>query len=111
MNKAETLRNRVYSSLENNKKIYEFFIVLQSSFYKSYLYGHHFVDFIELFLKIYVLLQSDILFGKYHVFLGFATTLVFTKFSIFVISPNEYIRPYRTSKYLESGFYKLQNGI
>ncbi len=31
-----TLRIREYFRLENNKKIYEFFIVLQSGFYKSH---------------------------------------------------------------------------
>ena len=95
----------MYFSLENNKKIYEFFIVLQSGFYKSHWYGYHFVDLFELILKICVLLQSDVLFGKYSD-LGFLP-----KFSKFETSPDEYIRPYRTNIYLELKFYKLHNGI
>ena len=101
----------MYFSLENNKKIYEFFIVLQSDFYKSHLYEHHFVDLVELILKIHVLLQSNILFGKYRDFSGYSTNSVFTKFSKCEISPDQYIRPQKTFIYLESAFYKLQNGI
>ena len=104
-----TLRIRVYFSLENNKKIYEFFIVLQSGFYKSDWYGYNFVDLVELILKICLITIRHSV-RKISWFFGFATTSVFTKFSEFEISPDEYIRSYRASLYLQSAFYKLQNG-
>ena len=87
-----TLRIRVYFSLENNKKIYEFFIVLQSGFYKSHWYEYNFVDLVELILKIYFLLQLDILFGKYRDFRILTLFSFFTKFFQIRNIPDWYIR-------------------
>ena len=54
--------------LSLSRHIYEFFVVFQSGFYKCHWYGYHFLDLFKLILKIYLLLQSNILFGKYRDF-------------------------------------------
>ena len=74
-----TLRIRVYFSLENNKKIYEFFIELQAGFYKSDWYGYNFVDLVELILKISVLLHWHFV-RKISWLLSLPLFSVFTKF-------------------------------
>ena len=75
-----------------------------AGFCKNHWYGYNFVYLVELILKIYVSLQSGIMFRNIVTY-GFWHYFRFLpNFNKFEISPDQYFRPYRTSIYLESAF-------